>query len=174
MRWRWHCSALNPKNLTLSLAGGLTIGAADLTTSETVTAIAVFVAIGSSTVAVPVVGYLVARNRMAQPLDALRDWLTAQQRRRHVGVASCHRGNDLGQGGGWAVTRVLIRLDDEVTQELLSAFPQLTPAVRRAHTTLTGDVADQEELQGVLNFLSQMGVSIIDVVTIPDPGQEAL
>ena len=66
------------------------------------------------------------------------------------------------------MTRVLIRLDDEVTGELLSAFPQLTPAVQRAHTTLTGEVADQEELQGVLNFLSSMGVHIVDVVTIPE------
>jgi hypothetical protein len=40
--------------------------------------------------------------------------------------------------------------------------------VRRAQTTLTGDVVDQEELQGVLNYLSQMGLSIVDVVTIPD------
>jgi hypothetical protein len=68
---------------------------------------------------------------------------------------------------------VLIRLDDEVTEELLSAFPHLVPAVRRAQTTLTGDIVDQEELQGVLNYLSQMGVRIIDVVTIPDPGQDA-
>lgn len=69
-------AALNPKNLTLCLAGGVSIGGADLTTSETVTAIAVFVAIASSTVVVPVVGYLVARNRVAQPLESLRVWLT--------------------------------------------------------------------------------------------------
>jgi hypothetical protein len=62
----------------------------------------------------------------------------------------------------------MIRLDDEVNEELLSAFPQLTSTVQRTHTTLTGDVIDQEELQGVLNFLSSMGVSIVDVVTIPD------
>jgi hypothetical protein len=66
------------------------------------------------------------------------------------------------------VTRILIRLDDEVDEELLSAFPQLVPTVQRSHTTLTGDVIDQEELQGVLNFLSSMGVRIVDVVTIPD------
>jgi hypothetical protein len=66
------------------------------------------------------------------------------------------------------VTRILIRLDDEVDEELLSAFPQLVPTVQRTHTTLTGDVIDQEELQGVLNFLSSMGVRIVDVVTIPD------
>ena len=70
---------------------------------------------------------------------------------------------------GWAhVTRVLIRLDDELTDEMMSAFPQLTPTVQRTQTTLRGDVADQEELQGVLNFLSSMGVTIVDVVTIPD------
>jgi len=66
------------------------------------------------------------------------------------------------------VTKVLIRLDDEVTDELLSAFPQLTRSVRRTQTTLTGDIADQEELQGVLNFLSSLGITIVDVVTIPD------
>jgi antitoxin component of RelBE/YafQ-DinJ toxin-antitoxin module len=66
------------------------------------------------------------------------------------------------------MTRVRIRVDDEVTDELLSAFPQLSPTVQRAQTTLTGDVADQEELQGVLNFLNSMGVTIVDVVTIPD------
>ncbi len=65
------------------------------------------------------------------------------------------------------MTRVRIRLDDEVTDELLSAFPQLTP-VQRTQTTLTGDVADQQELQGVLNFLSSLGITIVDVVTIPD------
>ena len=66
------------------------------------------------------------------------------------------------------MTRVRIRLDDEVTDELLSAFPQLTPTVQRTQTTLMGDVVDQEELQGVLNYLSSMGVTIVDVVTIPD------
>ena len=66
------------------------------------------------------------------------------------------------------MTRILIRLDDEVTDELLSAFPQLTPSVRRAQTTLTGNVVDQAELQGVLNFLNSMGITIVDVVTIPD------
>ncbi len=66
------------------------------------------------------------------------------------------------------MTRVRIRLDDEVTDELLSAFPQLTSTEQRTQTTLTGDVADQEELQGVLNYLSSMGVTIVEVLTIPD------
>ena len=65
------------------------------------------------------------------------------------------------------MTRVRIRLDDEVSDELLTAFPQLPP-VQRTQTTLTGDLVDQQELQGVLNFLSSLGITIVDVVTISD------
>ena len=66
------------------------------------------------------------------------------------------------------MTRVRIRLDDEVSDELLTAFPQLTSTVQRIQTTLTGDMVDQQELQGVLNFLSSLGITIVEVVTIPD------
>ena len=68
------------------------------------------------------------------------------------------------------MTQVRIRIDDDASDELLSAFPQLSPTPHRAQTTLTGAVADQAELQAVLNFLNSMGITIIDVVTIPDPG----
>jgi hypothetical protein len=36
----------------------------------------VFTLLASSTVTVPVLGYLVARDRMAAPLDRVRAWLT--------------------------------------------------------------------------------------------------
>lgn len=66
------------------------------------------------------------------------------------------------------MARVLIRVDAEVTDELSSAFPQLTSRHHRAQTTLTGDLADQEELQGVLNLLSSLGITVVEVLTIPD------
>ena len=66
------------------------------------------------------------------------------------------------------MTKVMIRVDDEVSDELLSAFPQLVPTVTRTQTTLTGEVLDQEELQGVINHLASMGVTIVDVLTIPE------
>jgi threonine/homoserine/homoserine lactone efflux protein len=66
----------NPKNLTLGLAGGLTIGSGGLDSKETVVAIVVFVVIASSTVALPVLAYLAAQDRVRQPLDDLRVWLT--------------------------------------------------------------------------------------------------
>ena len=70
-------SAVNPKNLTLCLTGGVTIGGAALSGPETVVAVAVFVVIGSVSVMAPVLAYLVARERMQGPLDEMRVWLTA-------------------------------------------------------------------------------------------------
>jgi len=69
-------SGVNPKNLALCLTGGVTIGSGALSSGETVVAVAVFVLVGSITVALPVVGYLVAQQRMQGPLDELREWLT--------------------------------------------------------------------------------------------------
>jgi Sap-like sulfolipid-1-addressing protein len=69
-------AGVNPKNLTLCLAAGVTVGGADLSVGDASVALVVFVVIASSTVAVPVLGYLVAQRRMAQPLEELRAWLT--------------------------------------------------------------------------------------------------
>ncbi|HEX4688550.1 MAG TPA: hypothetical protein VH228_17350 [Nocardioides sp.] len=65
------------------------------------------------------------------------------------------------------MARMLIRVDAEITDELSSAFPHLVARSQRATTTLTGDVADQQELQGVLNLLNSLGIDVIEVVTIP-------
>lgn len=70
-------SGVNPKNLALCLTAGVVIGSSGLSASETAVAVSVFVLVGSVSVAVPVVGYLVARQRMQRPLDELRQWLTA-------------------------------------------------------------------------------------------------
>ncbi|MET0526498.1 MAG: GAP family protein [Nocardioides sp.] len=70
-------SGANPKNLALCLSAGLTIGSAGLSGGDEVAAAVVFVVIASSTVAVPVLGYLAAQHRLAQPLDELKEWLTA-------------------------------------------------------------------------------------------------
>jgi threonine/homoserine/homoserine lactone efflux protein len=69
-------SALNPKNLTLCLAAGLTIGAGGLAGGEVTIAVVVFVVIAASTVVLPVLAYLVAHARVQGPLDEMRDWLT--------------------------------------------------------------------------------------------------
>jgi threonine/homoserine/homoserine lactone efflux protein len=68
-------SAANPKILILAAAGGLAIGAADVPSTETAAAVAVFTAIGAVTVALPVLLYLVLGERMLTPLGRARDWL---------------------------------------------------------------------------------------------------
>ena len=68
-------SGLNPKNLLMAAAAGLAIGSADLRVNGSIATIAVFTVIAASTVAVPVIAYLLAAARMASPLEALRTWL---------------------------------------------------------------------------------------------------
>jgi hypothetical protein len=67
-----------------------------------------------------------------------------------------------------AVTKMLIRVDTEMSDELSSAFPHLTARHHRASTTLTGQISDQEELQGVLHLLTSLGIDVIEVLTIPE------
>lgn len=68
-------SAVNPKNLAMSAAAGAVVAGGGLSVGQNIVAVAVFTAIAASTVLVPVVGYLVARQRMAPALSALREWL---------------------------------------------------------------------------------------------------
>jgi threonine/homoserine/homoserine lactone efflux protein len=69
-------SAVNPKNLLMSVAAGSTIAGGNLSAGQDVWSVVLFTAIAASTVAVPVLGYAVARKRMAGPLESLRGWLT--------------------------------------------------------------------------------------------------
>jgi len=66
------------------------------------------------------------------------------------------------------MTRLLIRVKGDVSDEVSSAFPQLTSRIHRAETTLTGEVVDQEELQGVLSYLHTLGITVLEIVTIPE------
>jgi hypothetical protein len=66
------------------------------------------------------------------------------------------------------MARMLIRVDAELSDELTSAFPHLSAHRHRASTTLIGDLADQQELQGVLNHLNTLGIEVVEVLTIPE------
>lgn len=71
-------SALNPKNLVIGAGAGVDIGSADLSIGAAAIAILVFTLIAASTVAIPVVGYLVATDKIRNMLDRLRTWLEAE------------------------------------------------------------------------------------------------
>ncbi|TYL54939.1 hypothetical protein FXB39_04875 [Nocardioides sp. BGMRC 2183] len=66
------------------------------------------------------------------------------------------------------MTRIMIRVDAQLTDELSTAFPHLTARHQPATTALTGELTDQEELQGVLSLLSTLGVGVVEIVTIPE------
>jgi threonine/homoserine/homoserine lactone efflux protein len=68
-------SALNPKNLLMTASAGVLIGTADLSVGSVAVVVAVFTLIAGASVAVPVVGYLLARDAMSGPLESLRAWL---------------------------------------------------------------------------------------------------
>lgn len=68
-------AAVNPKNLLLAAGAGVAIGAAGLSVGADAVVILVVVVVAASSVAIPVIGYLVAADRMRGPLDGLRGWL---------------------------------------------------------------------------------------------------
>ena len=69
-------SGLNPKNLALTAAAAASISQAGLGGTDSAIAVAVFVIIGSLTVAGPVVFYLVASKRAAGPLASIKDFMS--------------------------------------------------------------------------------------------------
>jgi threonine/homoserine/homoserine lactone efflux protein len=68
-------AAVNPKNLLLGASAGVIIGSAGLAITSTVVVVLVFTLIAAVSVAVPVIGYLLAAKAMAGPLESLRGWL---------------------------------------------------------------------------------------------------
>lgn len=68
-------SALNPKNLLLTIAGAAAIAQTGISSGQQVGAYTVFVVIATLGVAAPVVIALVLGERSRQILDALKEWL---------------------------------------------------------------------------------------------------
>jgi threonine/homoserine/homoserine lactone efflux protein len=69
-------SAVNPKNLALTIAAMAGVAQAGLSAGQDVVAIVVFVVIASLTVAGPVVAYLLMGRRVQHALDSVKDWMT--------------------------------------------------------------------------------------------------
>jgi threonine/homoserine/homoserine lactone efflux protein len=68
-------SAANPKNLALTMAAASSIAQAGLSAADEAVAVAVFVVIGSVTVAGAVVAFLVAGRRAERPLASLKEFM---------------------------------------------------------------------------------------------------
>jgi hypothetical protein len=70
-------AAINPKNLMMAVSAGVDIGTGELTGGQQAIVIVVYVVIAAITVVIPVIGFLVAADRVRAPLEAMRVWLTA-------------------------------------------------------------------------------------------------
>jgi Sap-like sulfolipid-1-addressing protein len=71
-------TVLNPKVLFICAAAGLAIGTAGLGTSGAWGAVAWYVAVAGSTVAIPILAYAVSGDRLDEPLARLKDWMERQ------------------------------------------------------------------------------------------------
>lgn len=69
-------SAVNPKNLALTVAAAASLAQAGLSAGGDVAGVAVFVAIGSLTVAGPVVAYLVMGERTERVLAEIKQFMS--------------------------------------------------------------------------------------------------
>jgi threonine/homoserine/homoserine lactone efflux protein len=68
-------SGVNPKNLALTASAAVAIAAGDLSTTQTVVCVVVFVVVASVLVVGPVAAFLVAGDRTARPLQALKAFM---------------------------------------------------------------------------------------------------
>lgn len=69
---------VNPKVLFICAAAGLAIGTEGLGRAGAYLAVVYFVAVASSTVALPVLAYAVSGDRLHEPLTRLKDWMERQ------------------------------------------------------------------------------------------------
>ena len=69
-------SALNPKNLILTLGAATSIAQANLATGESIVVALIFIIIASISVGGAVIWYLVAGERATATLTEVKDWMT--------------------------------------------------------------------------------------------------
>jgi hypothetical protein len=61
-----------------------------------------------------------------------------------------------------------IRIKGKVSEATLSAFEGLHHSVQPIETVLTGPVADQAALHGVLDRIQSLGLELIEVRRLPE------
>jgi threonine/homoserine/homoserine lactone efflux protein len=71
-------TVVNPKVLFICAAAGLAIGTAGLGTTGAWLAVAWYVAVAGSTVAIPILAYAVSGDRLGEALKRLKDWMERQ------------------------------------------------------------------------------------------------
>jgi hypothetical protein len=63
--------------------------------------------------------------------------------------------------------RVIVQ--GELSDKLAPAFPGMTLTRSHGNTALTGDIRDQSELQGLLQRVSRLGLTLLEAKAVDDP-----
>lgn len=69
----------------------------------------------------------------------------------------------------------VIRVEGVLTAEALRDFDEVTVTPGSVQTVLHGDLPDQSSLAGILDYLDELGVEIVEVLKVPTghPGDES-
>ena len=63
-----------------------------------------------------------------------------------------------------------IRVRGQLSETLLSAFPELHAQLLRSETLLAGQLPDQAALFGVLDHIEALGLELLEVLRTEDQG----
>jgi hypothetical protein len=61
----------------------------------------------------------------------------------------------------------MIRVDGHLPDDAMTAFPGLEVDHEQVETVLHGELPDQAALAGVLDYLDEIGVVILEVLKVP-------
>jgi hypothetical protein len=90
--------AANPKNLTLGITAGVTLGAESLPLGASLLVGILYVLVAASTVVLPTAAYFAAPDRMRPWLDELRQWLAQHNAALMAALLAVIGANMLGKG----------------------------------------------------------------------------
>jgi hypothetical protein len=63
-----------------------------------------------------------------------------------------------------------IRIKGRVGDPLLESFSGLDASIKPAETVLRGKIQDQAALHGLLDRIQSLGLELIEIRQVPDPG----
>ena len=66
----------------------------------------------------------------------------------------------------------LIRVEGVLPEQALDDFVNVTVNPGSVQTVLHGDLPDQSSLAGILDYLDELGVEIVEVLKVPPGGSE--
>lgn len=68
--------------------------------------------------------------------------------------------------------RYVIRVEGVLSADALRDFGEMMATRSSVQTVLLGDLPDQACLAGIINHLDTLGIEIVEVLRVPEPGDE--